>query len=131
MREDPFNHGVEEMSTDTSLLMKMFSLEFLVSAVVAIFALGAVYTSLNSDLAIAQDTSVKNKEKLVVVSEDLSKIKTNIAVIQANQDNMTRELQAAASNAQETQRDVKEILRILGEDTRLRMYDRNNNRDGG
>lgn len=124
MREDPFNHGVEEMSTDTSLLMKMFSLEFLVSAVVAIFALGAVYTSLNSDLAIAQDTSVKNKEKLVVVSEDLSKIKTNIAVIQANQDSMSHELQEASDNAKETQRDVKEILRILGGNNRTMMYER-------
>jgi len=124
VREDPFNHGVEEMSTDTSLLMKMFSLEFLVSAVVAIFALGAVYTSLNSDLAIAQDTSVKNKEKLVVVSEDLSKIKTNIAVIQANQDSMSHELQEASDNAKETQRDVKEILRILGGNNRTMMYER-------
>ena len=124
MREDPFNRGVEEVSKDTSLLMKMFSLEFLVSAVVAIFALGAVYTSLNSDLATAQDTSVKNKEKLVVVSEDLSKIKTNIAVIQANQDSMARELQAASSNAKETQRDVKEILRILGGNGHTRFNER-------
>ena len=104
--------------------MKMFSLEFLVSAIVAIFALGAVYTSLNSNIADAQETSEKNKEKLVVVSDDLAKIKTNIAVIQANQAGMAHELQEAADNSKETQRDVKEILRILGGNNRTMMYER-------
>ena len=114
----------KNLGPSASLLMKMFSLEFFVSSVVAIFALGAVYTSLNSNIADAQETSEKNKEKLVIVSEDLSKIKTNIAVIQANQDSMSHELQEAADNAKETQRDVKEILRILGGNNRTMMYER-------
>ena len=113
-----------KISPAESLIMKMFSLEFLVSAIVAIFALGAVYTSLNSNIADAQETSEKNKEKLIVVTEDLSKIKTNIAVIQANQDSMAKELQDAAGNAKETQRDVKEILRILGGNGHTRFNER-------
>ena len=113
-----------KISPSESLIMKMFSLEFLVSAIVAIFALGAVYTSLNSNIADAQETSEKNKEKLVLVSDDLAKIKTNIAVIQANQDAMSHELQEAADNSKETQRDVKEILRILGGNGHTRFNER-------
>ena len=119
MIEDSRNLG-----PSASLLMKMFSLEFLVSAIMAIFALGAVYTSLNSNIADAQETSEKNKEKLVLVSDDLAKIKTNIAVIQANQNAMSHELQEAADNSKETQRDVKEILRILGGNGHTRFNER-------
>ena len=84
------------------------------SSVVAIFALGAVYTSLNTDLATAQDTSEKNKEKLEVVADDLANIKINQEVIKARQEHMAEELRDASQDAKETQKDVKEILRILG-----------------
>ena len=104
--------------------MKMFSLEFLVSAVVAVFALGAVYTSLNSNIADAQETSEKNKEKLESVADDLAKIKTSQAIMETNQTNMAHELQEAAGDAKETQRDVKEILRILGGNGHTRFNER-------
>jgi len=104
--------------------MKMFSLEFLVSAVVAVFALGAVYTSLNSNIADAQETSEKNKEKLESVADDLAKIKTSQAIMETNQTHMAHELQEAGDNAKETQKDVKEILRILGGNGHTRFNER-------
>lgn len=95
-------------------LAKLFSLEFLASMVVSIFVLGAVWSNLNAGVARAQEASEINKVSMMEVQGDIGDIKTDIAVIKANQDNQSSLAKEQAAELSGQRDDIKKILLLLG-----------------
>ena len=95
-------------------LSSLVSLEFLLSATVAVFVLGGVWVSITGGIAVAQAAADRSVEKVERVEEAVVDIKTDIAVIKVNQGNMAKVADELTEEMSEQRKDIKQILSILG-----------------
>lgn len=96
-----------------AMLAKLFSVEFLVSAVIATFVLGTLWSSVNSEIAEAQQNAQQSAEKVAAVETAVNIIKTDVAVIKANQINAAATDKEQSKELAEQRKDIKAILQLL------------------
>jgi hypothetical protein len=96
-------------------LFNLVSMEFVLSAAVATFVLGGVWVSITGGIAVAQAAADKSVAKVERVEDAVAEIQTDVAVIKADQGSLTKTADALTGELGEQRKDIKTILRILGD----------------
>jgi len=97
-----------------SWLAKLFTSEFIISAIITIFVSGLIWGNLNNSIASAQDAADSSAIKAERVEEAVNAIKTDVEVIKQKQVNAAEKLAEQSQELAEQRRDIREILRLVG-----------------
>lgn len=95
-------------------LAKLFTSEFIISAVITVFVSGLIWGNLNNSIASAQDAADSSAIKAERVEEAVNSIKTDVEVIKANQLNAAAKDREQSDELAEQGKDIKTLLRIVG-----------------
>lgn len=94
-------------------LAKLFTSEFLLSALIATFTAGVIWRNVEGSIAQAQTTADASAEKVERVETAVNSIKTDVEVIKANQANAASVDLEQTRQLAEQRRDIKTILRLV------------------
>ena len=105
----------QEKSSSARWLAKVFTSEFIISAVIVIFTAGVLWNNIESSIAMAHDSAKDSAEKVERVEIAINKIRTDIEVIKATQLNESQKDMEQTRELAEQRKDIKQILRLLHE----------------
>jgi len=92
-------------------LARVFSIDFLLATIAAIFIGGVIWANLNVGISQAQEVAHANRTQLQSVTSTVTAIERDVAVIKANQKNATDKLDDQSKELDELRKDIKQILR--------------------
>jgi hypothetical protein len=95
-------------------LADLFTLEFTLSAIVAIFILGGVWVSITAGITVAQATANESAARVEKVEDTVNKIEMDLAIVKVNQSTFGMKADELTDEVKEQRKDIKKILSILG-----------------
>ena len=102
----------ENISNGT--LARIFSIDFVLASIAAVFVGGFIWANLNFSISQAQDVAERNRDHIKEVAATVNAIERDVAVIKANQGNTEEKLDAHTKEMEEQRKYIKLILRMLG-----------------
>jgi len=97
-------------------LAKLVSIEFLSGLITAIFVAGVFWNSITGSIAEALEASEENKEALVILSEDVAEVKTDIEVMKQSQEDYQKYQKERQEVQSEELHDIKSMLMDMSKD---------------
>lgn len=95
-------------------LAKLFTSEFIISAIVVIFTAGVLWNNIQIAIAQAQSAANASAAKADRVEVVVSQIQTDVEVIKQKQINAAEKMVEQSEELAEQRKDIKAILRLLG-----------------
>lgn len=96
-------------------LAKVFSLEFVFSAALALFVGGGAWNSLQSSIAEAQTSADASAQKAAEVNQAVQGIQTDVEVIKTRLESASEIQKQQTKELAEQRKDIKQILTLLVE----------------
>jgi len=105
-------------NVSNQFLAKLVSVEFIGGLITAMFVAGVFWQSITGSIAEALEASGDNKEALIVLSADVTKVKTDIEVMKRSQDDYQKYQKQIQENQTEELRDIKGMLMDMAKENR-------------
>jgi hypothetical protein len=99
-------------------IAKLFSVEFIGGLITAMFVAGVFWNSITGSIAEALEEADDNKESLIILSADVSKVKTDIEVMKRSQEDYQKYQKEIQQSQTEELRDIKGMLMDMAQDKR-------------
>ena len=110
----------EEREVSNLTLAKLFSWEFILSAVLFVFALGVAWNNVNTKVMAADEKLHDQDRRLQNTEQAIQRIEIDTAVIKQNQISFKQSIELQAMELKQQGKDTAAILRILEKNNAMR-----------